>query len=309
MSALAYTRARDLPEVVALLRANPEARVLAGGQSLLPMVRLGLTEVTQLIDVQDVAELHGLRLAKDHLVMGALCTHAQIARSALVQEHLPWVAQAAARIADAQVREVGTLGGSLANHDPNACWLALALAAQARLETSQGWVDADDFFQGPFTTALGQSGVLVAVHWPLGRLGAYAKFEQVASRFAQPGLAMGVDPRTGSWRVAVTGLGYGAQRWAEAEAALRQPAGDWAHLKPPLDLAVGDVHTSAEYRAHLARVLCRRLAANLKAHLPDNGLADPNPAKYGTPAPPVPAAAKNTPTPSDRPWWKRLFDR
>ena len=259
-----YLRPHTLEQALAWLQAHPQARVLAGGQSLLPALRLGLGEASHLIDLQDLSPLHGVRLEGDHLWVGAMSTHAAIARDALVHTHAPLLAQVAAQIADAQVREVGTVGGSLANHDPAACWPAAMLACDARCVTSQRTLGIDDFFQGLFSTALARDELLLGLRIPLGGWGTYLKHEHPASRFAMPGVAV-VRWRDGRVRVALTGLGHGVQRWPEAEAALQARWSQQAldTLQVPVDWASSDVHASAAYRTHLARVLCRRAVAHL----------------------------------------------
>ncbi|MEN9889522.1 MAG: hypothetical protein RL559_1559 [Pseudomonadota bacterium] len=259
-----YLRARSLPEATGWLAQHPEARVLAGGQSLLPALRLGLGAASHLIDLQDLQPLHALVVRGDALFIGALCTHAQVARSALVQAQQPWLAQMAAHIADPQVREMGTIGGSLANADPAACWPAAVLAANAVVETTQRRLPADAFFKGLFSTALARDELIVGVHFPRVEQAAYQKFEQAASRFAQPGVAVVRHP-DGLVRVAVTGLGQGVLRWAEAEQALSARFSQTALSNTVLSpkVAEDDVHASARYKTHLAQVLCRRIVAAL----------------------------------------------
>ncbi len=259
-----YLRASTAVQAATWLGQYPQARLLAGGQSLLPALRLGLGTASHLIDLQDLQELHQLELRKGGLFIGALCTHAQVARSALVREQQPWLSDIAAHIADPQVREMGTIGGSLANADPAACWPAAVLAADAVIETTQRKLSADAFFKGLFSTALQRDELIVGVHFPRVDRAAYQKFEQPASRFAHPGVAV-VRHLDGRVRVAVTGLGQGVLRWTEAEQALSarfsQTALQGLRLNPAL--AEDDLHASALYKVHLAHVLCRRLLAAL----------------------------------------------
>lgn len=260
-----YLRAPSLAQAAAWLDQYPQARLLAGGQSLLPALRLGLGSASHLIDLQDLHELQQIEQRPDGLLVGALCTHAQVARSALVRELQPWLSNMAAHIADPQVREMGTLGGSLANADPAACWPTAVLAANAVIHTTQRQLPADAFFKGLFSTALQAGELIVAVHFPRVEQAAYKKFEQPASRFAHPGVAV-VRHRGGQVRVAVTGLGQGVLRWPEAEQALGQQFAQTALQNVALSpaLAEDDLHASARYKVHLAHVLCRRILAELQ---------------------------------------------
>lgn len=260
-----YLRAPSLAQAAAWLGQYPQARLLAGGQSLLPALRLGLGSASHLIDLQDLHELQQIEQLGDGLLVGALSTHAQVARSALVRELQPWLSNMAGHIADPQVREMGTLGGSLANVDPAACWPAAVLAANAVIHTTQRQLSADAFFTGLFSTALQAGELIVGVYFPPVEQAAYKKFEQPASRFAHPGVAV-VRHRGGQVRVAVTGLGQGVLRWPEAELALGQQFAQSALKNVVLSpaLAEDDLHASARYKVHLAHVLCRRIVAELE---------------------------------------------
>ncbi len=259
MSPFEYRRAAQVADAVAALRENPEARLLAGGQSLLAAMKLGLSAPPVLIDLGRVAELRSLRADGDGLWIGAMCTHAAVAAAPLVRERLPGLAALAGGIADAQVRQRGTLGGSLANADPAACWPAGVLAAGATLVTDRREIAADDFFTGLFATALEPDEVLVGARFAGAQALHYAKEEQPASRFALAGVAV-ARQAGGAVRVAVTGLGQGVFRWAEAESRLAQRFAPEAldGLRPDAGIAHGDLHASADYRCHLAGVLARR---------------------------------------------------
>jgi carbon-monoxide dehydrogenase medium subunit len=256
-------RAATVGQAVAWLREDPDAKLLAGGQSLLAAKKLGLAAPAMLIDLGRIGDLRAIRLERDALWVGAMCTHGAVAASPIVREHAPGLAYLAAGIADPQVRNMGTLGGSVANADPAACWPAGVLAAGATLVSDRREITADDFFLGLFTTALEPDEVLTGVRFPLRTSIGYLKEEQPASRFALAGVAVARD-RDGV-RVAVTGLGHGVFRWGEAEAALAKRFSPAAlqGLAPDLDLAAGDLHASAEYRAHLARVLACRVVTRM----------------------------------------------
>ncbi len=238
---------------------------LAGGQSLLAAMKLGMSEPDLLIDLQNVQELYGVEVSEsmDLLTLGAMTTHAQVASADAVKGFCPGLIELAKGIADQQVRNMGTIGGSLANNDPAACWPAAVLALKARIITSARELEADDFFQSVFTTSLALGELLIKVSFPKPDAFCYLKFEQPASRFALVGVAVA---RFGcEVRIAVTGLGQGVVRWFQAEQALHQRfyAEALEGLAIPDELALSDLHASAKYRAHLAGVLCRRAVASI----------------------------------------------
>lgn len=263
MNTFEYLRPSALAEVLQLLRDDPEAKLLAGGQSLLAAMKLRFAAPTKLIDLQGLPALRSLHLDGDALWIGAMCTHAQVAASTLVQQSVPMLAALAGGIGDQQVRNRGTLGGSIANADPAACWPTGVLALNGTVCTDRREIAADDFFQGLFTTALESDELVVGVRFPRTPSAHYRKFEQAASRFALTGVA--VAQCTQGVRVAVTGLGNGVTRWREAEEVLSRQwspeALDGLHFDETQ--ATGDVHASAEYRAHLALVLTRSAVQHL----------------------------------------------
>jgi CO/xanthine dehydrogenase FAD-binding subunit/carbon monoxide dehydrogenase subunit G len=266
MPSTPYLRPRSIAEVSQCLASFPEAQLLAGGQSLLAAWRLGLCKPTHFVDLQDVPDLNDIRIEGDGdsggLWVGAMCTHAQIARSPLVLSQNSMLSELAQGIADAQIRNVGSIGGSLANNDPAACWPAGVLAMHASIVTNQREIPADTFFQGLFCTALQHGEWILGVRFPRVAWARYLKFEQAASRFALVGVAV-VRSIGGQVRVAISGLGQGVTRWPEAENAL---TAQWrVNALTPLAFdaraAQTDLHASAHYRAHLVSVLCRRAVA------------------------------------------------
>lgn len=264
MSDANYLRPQSLSDASACLAEHANASLLAGGQSLLASMKLGLIQPTHLIDLQDIAELHDIRLTPDGLWIGAMVTHAQVANSEDVRHFSPMLCQLAGGIADPQVRHVGTLGGSLANNDPAACWPAGVLAHNATVHTTQRQLSADAFFQGMFATALQSNEIITGVLFPKVAQAHYLKFEQPASRFALTGVAVArMSPQ--QVRVVVTGLGLGVMRWQAAESALQKRWHIHALQGLALDatLALSDLHASNTYRTHLASVLCRRCVAAL----------------------------------------------
>lgn len=257
-----YLRPQQLSEAVALLSQHADANALAGGQSLLASMKLGLIQPSHLIDLQDIQELHAIELTKEGLWIGAMVTHAQVAHSKLAQSFSPMLSQLAGGIADPQVRQVGTLGGSLANNDPAACWPAGVVSHNAIVVTTQQRIPADAFFTGMFSTALAHNELITGVLFSQVAQGCYLKFEQPASRFAMAGVAV-TRAHKKQVRVAITGLGYGVMRWQAAEQALQS---NWCakaleHLTLDPTFALSDLHASAGYRSHLAAVLCRRTVA------------------------------------------------
>ncbi len=259
-----YHRPSSLAEAVDLLAAAQDASVLAGGQSLLAAMRLGLSAPSDLVDLQSIGELQTIDVQGDFLKVGAMVPHARIAAHPQVTAKWRALSDLAADIADPQIRAVGTIGGSLANNDPSACWPAGVLACDARLVTTRRTITADEFFRGIFTTALEHGELLTAIVFPTLTRARYLKFEQQASRFALVGVAV-AQQLTGEVRVAITGLGQGVFRWREAEAALQErfsvDALDGLALDPAL--ATDDVHADAVYRAHLGAVLLRRAVKSI----------------------------------------------
>lgn len=258
MNGFDYRRAASPAQATAWLREDPDAKLLAGGQSLLAAIKLRLAAPSALIDLQGMPELSAVREDAQSVWIGAMCSHASAAASPVVRKRLPMLAKLAANIADQQVRNRGTMGGSLANADPAACWAAGVLAMNGVVCTDRREIAADKFFCGLFTTALEPDELLMGVRFTPCTHAHYLKFEQPASRFAMVGVA--VSRQSQSVRIALTGLGHGVCRWPEAESALTRqfsPAAlNGIRLDP--EHATGDLHASADYRAHLAAVLARR---------------------------------------------------
>lgn len=259
-----YCRVHDAAQASRLLRERPAAKLLAGGQSLLASMRMGLLVTDMLIDLQDVAPMRGIEpLADGRIRLGAMNSHAQLATDSLLDAFAPGLCALAGHIADGQVRNMGTIGGSLANADPSACWSAGVLACGGHIETSHRSIAVDDFFLDLFTTALEPDEVLTQVTLHRPRRFAYLKHEQAASRFAMVGVA--VADFGSHVRVAINGTVRGAVRVPQFEAALTRSFDGRAldGLNLDEDLMPGDIHAGADYRAHLANVLCRRVTTRL----------------------------------------------
>ena len=263
MQAFDYRRPGTVNEADLALKAAPGARLLAGGQTLLPTMRLRLATPETVIDLSGIAALRGIARKDGALAIGAMTTHAAVAESGEVKSAIPGLARLAGGIGDPQVRHRGTIGGSVANNDPAADYPAAVLALGATLNTSKRAIAADDFFQGLFSTALADNEILTEIVVPVPQSFAYAKFDQPASRFALVGVA--VARTAGGVRVAVTGAGQsGVFRWTDAEKALSAnfSASALDNVKLAAANVMSDVHASTDYRAHLVGVMARRAVAS-----------------------------------------------
>lgn len=265
MNLMHFHRPDSVAAAAALAAQHGEDKLLAGGQSLLPTMRMGLASPHGLIDLAGVKEMRGICVDGNAVVIGATTTHAEVAASAEVRARIPALAQLAGQIGDRQVRNRGTLGGSLAHDDPAACYPAAVLALGATIRTDRRSITADDFFQGLYTTALEPGELIVAVSFPSPGVAAWVKFRQPASRFSIVGVFLA---RAGAEvRVAVTGAGMdGVFRAYPLEAALKAsftPAAAEAVAIGPEGLSK-DLHASAEYRAHLIPLLTARAVAQVR---------------------------------------------
>jgi carbon-monoxide dehydrogenase medium subunit len=258
MQAFNYHRPNSLDEASGLPGGMDDALFLAGGQSLLPVLRQGLAAPSDLIDLGAISELRGIEVGGDAVTIGATTKHAEVAASDDLKGSIPGLAEMANHIGDNQVRNRGTLGGSLANNDPAADYPAAVLGLGATIVTSQREIAADDFFQDMFETALEPGEIIRAVRFPVPEQAAYVKFHQPASRFALVGVF--VCRSGGEVRVAVTGAGYCVFRSSELESALSNDFSPDAisQVKVPSDDLNADMHGSAEYRAHLITVMAQR---------------------------------------------------
>jgi carbon-monoxide dehydrogenase medium subunit len=239
----------------------PDARIIAGGQSLLPSMKLGLASPAALVDLGGIAELRGIALKGNAIVIGAMTTHAAVAASAEVRKAIPALAALADSIGDRQVRNRGTLGGSLANNDPAADYPAAVLGLGATIQTDRRSIAADDFFKGLYETALKEGEIIVSVSFPLPEKAGWQKFKQPASRFSLVGVFASKGPQ--GVRVAVTGAGPCVFRAKALETGL---AADWSAqvcegVKIDASGLNSDLHGSAEYRAALVPVLAGRAVA------------------------------------------------
>ena len=266
MYAFTFHRPETLRQAVSLLSKNADAKLLAGGHTLLPTMKLRLAGPPQLIDLSRVEGLAGIELKGRSLQIGAMTRHAEVYDSPVVQEAVPVLAKLAGMIGDPAVRHMGTIGGSVANNDPNADYPAAALALGATIVTSTREIAADQFFRGMFETALAPGELITAVKLPIPLAAGYAKMPNQASRFALVGVF--VAKFADGVRVAVTGAAPAVFRVPAFEAALAkrfEPGAVNGHGVDPAGLS-SDIHAEAAFRAHLISVMAKRAVATALAN-------------------------------------------
>ena len=257
-----FHRPTTVRQAAGLLARNPEAKLLAGGHSLIPVMKQRLAQPSALIDLSLVEGMTGVEQKGRSIVIGAMTRHADAANSPVLQQALPGLASVPAAVGDPQVRNRGTIGGSVANNDPNADYPAACLGLGATIITNKRRIKADDFFTGMFSTALEPAEIITKVSFPIPKKAAYQKFRNQASRYALVGVF--VAKRGSDIRVAVTGAGAdGVFRVTAFEEALKKRFSpkslDGLTVSP--DGLNSDIHGNAEYRAHLIGVLARRAVA------------------------------------------------
>jgi aerobic carbon-monoxide dehydrogenase medium subunit len=256
-----YQRPQSVADAAKAITGKDEAKLLAGGMTLIPTLKQRLAKPSDLVDLGRIAELKGIKRDGNAVVIGAMTRHADVASSDAVKSAIPALAALAGGIGDPQVRNRGTIGGSLANNDPAADYPAAVLGLNATVITNKRRIAADDFFKGMFETALGQDEIITAVSFPVAEKAGYSKFPNPASRYAIVGVLVA---RTGGQvRVAVTGAGPVVFRQKEMEAALSRgfTPDAVANVKQSASGLNSDIHASAEYRAHLVTVMAKRAVA------------------------------------------------
>ena len=257
----AFHEPATVAQAVKLLADDMEAKALAGGQTFIPVLKQRLNRPSAVVDLHKLG-LVGISAAADKITVQAMTTHGDIEHKADIRQRITGLAIMAGWIGDTQVRHRGTLGGSLANNDPSSCYPAAALALGATIVTDRRSIVADDYFQGMFATALEPDELITAVEFPVPEKSNYEKFRNPASRYAMVGVFVARGPA--GVRVAITGAGQnGVFRHTAMEQALTR---EWsaeaiAGIKTPADGLNGDIHASAEYRAHLIGVMARRAVA------------------------------------------------
>ncbi|CAN5291549.1 xanthine dehydrogenase family protein subunit M [soil metagenome] len=255
-----YHRPASLAEAARLFAGANEARYLSGGHTLIPTMKQRLAAPSDVIDLSGIAELKGISVTASEVVIGAASTHAEVNKNADVARTIPALAALAGTIGDPAVREMGTIGGSLANNDPAADYPAAALALGATIVTDKRRIPAEQFFTGLFTTALEEGEIVTRVSFPIPAKAGYEKFRNPASRYAMAGVFV-ARMKDGGVRVGVTGAGSsGVFRSKDIEAALTK---SWAPAAvDPVTIDAGgmlsDIHGSAAYRANLVKVMARR---------------------------------------------------
>ena len=263
--AFKYARAKSVDDAVAQLKRSPDAKLLAGGQTLIAAMKLRLANPSDLIDISGIKELSFIRRQDGALVIGAGTKHAEVATSSDVGKAIPALSALAGMIGDPAVRHMGTLGGSVANNDPAADYPAAVLGLGATIKTTKRVIDADSFFTGMFSTALEDGEIVTEVSFPIPERAAYKKFPNPASRYALVGVF--VAKTKAGVRVAVTGAGPCVFRVPPMEAALAKSFApdSVAKIAIPRDELNSDIHGSSEYRAHLVTVMAKRAVADALA--------------------------------------------
>jgi len=255
-----YHRPSSVDEAITLFGKGKEAKYLAGGQTLIPVMKQRLAAPSDVIDLARIKELIGIDVAGDTVTIKAATPHYDVASSAALRKAIPALAHLASTIGDPAVRYRGTIGGSLANNDPSADYPSAVLALGATIKTNKRSIAADDFFKGLFATALEDGEIITAVAFPAPAKAGYAKFPHPASRFALTGVFV-AKTKSGDVRVAATGASQsGVMRVAAIEAALKA---NWnpsalAGVTIPASGLMSDIHGSADYRANLIKVMAER---------------------------------------------------
>lgn len=256
MYAFQYQRPTHLSDAQKAAQAG--GQLLAGGQTMIAAMKQRLQQPETVVDLAAVSGLSGIQKSGQHIVIGAMTRHQDVANNAEVQKNIPGLAALANGIGDKQVRAMGTIGGSVANNDPAACYPSALLALGATIHTDRRTIAADDFFLGMYATALEAGEIITAVHFPIPSKSAYAKFKQPASRYSLVGVF--VAQTAAGARVAITGASSGVFRHAGLEAALSQHFTSEAVANVTIDAQDlnADLHASKAYRAQLITVQTQR---------------------------------------------------
>ena len=263
MYSTTYHRPSSVDEAAALFAKGSDAKYLAGGHTLIPVMKQRLASPSDVIDLGKIKELVGVELSADALTIKAATTYFDILQSADARKAIPAIVHLASVLGDPQVRYRGTIGGSIANNDPAADFPAAVLALGATVKTNKRSIAADDFFKGLFSTALDDGEIITAVSFPIPAKAGYSKMRHPASRFALTGVFV-VKTKSGDVRVAATGASSsGVMRVPAIEAALKAnwSPGALDSIKVSADGLLTDIHGSATYRANLVKVMAQRAVA------------------------------------------------
>ena len=264
MHDFAYHRPTSLADAAKALGGSGDAKIIAGGMTLVPTMKQRLASPSDLVDLAGIGELKGIKVEGNTVTIGAMMTHAEVAHSADVRKAIPALAELAEGIGDPQVRNRGTIGGSISNNDPAADYPAAVLGLDATIVTNKRKIKAEDFFKGMFETALAGDEIVTSVSFPKPEKAGYAKFPNPASRYAMVGVM--VAKTAGGVRVAVTGAGPGVFRQKDMEKALSGnfSADALKGVKVDAKNLNSDIHGGADYRAHLVGVMAGRAVAAAK---------------------------------------------
>jgi carbon-monoxide dehydrogenase medium subunit len=259
-----YHRPTSLSDAAKALAGAGEAKIIAGGMTLVPTMKQRLASPSDLVDLAGIGELKGIKLEGNSVTIGAMTTHAEVAHSADVRKSIPALADLAEGIGDPQVRNRGTIGGSISNNDPAADYPAAVLGLDATIVTNKRKIKADEFFKGMFETALAGDEIVTSVSFPKPEKAGYAKFPNPASRYAMVGVM--VAKTASGVRVAITGAGPGVFRQKDMEKALSDSfsADALKAIKVDSKNLNSDIHGGADYRAHLVGVMAARAVAAAK---------------------------------------------
>lgn len=259
-----YHRPKTIQEALALLEQSANSRCLAGGQTLIPSLKHRLASLSDLVDLADIPDLRGIKRGRDGVTIAAMTSHAEVANSQLVREAIPALATLAGQIGDRQVRNMGTIGGSIANHDPASDYPAALIALEATVQTTRRSLPAAQFFTGSFETALHELELVKSVVFPIPRRAVYQRFSQPASHYVLVGVFI-AELRNGERRVAINGAGDRVFRLPELEDALARDISPAAVDSITIDIRnLGiDLHASPEYRAQLIRIMAKRAISAL----------------------------------------------
>ena len=263
MHAFNYHKASSVADATAKLAASDDGRLLAGGQTLIAAMKMRLSAPSDLVDLAGIAELRGIKVDASSATVGAMTTHATVAASPEIKKAIPALALLASEIGDPMVRNMGTMGGSVANNDPAADYPAAVLGLEATVLTSKRKIPADKFFTAMYETALEPGEIITSIAFPVPKRAGYSKFKNPASRYALVGVF--VAETANGIRVAVTGAGPCVFRLPELEKALGKSFSPDAvnGIKVPATNLNADIHASAEYRAHLITVMAKRAVSQI----------------------------------------------
>jgi aerobic carbon-monoxide dehydrogenase medium subunit len=265
-----YHRASSVADAAKLMKKAEDGKFVSGGMTLIPAMKLRLAAPSDVIDLRHVPELKGVKVSGKNVTIGAGVTHAEIAANEKLKAVCPALCHLAAHIGDPHVRNMGTIGGSVANNDPSADYPAAMVALAATIVTNKREIPAEKFFKGLFETALKEDEIVTAITFAAPAKAGYAKFPNPASRYAMTGVFVAKTRANGKGdvRVAVTGAGdSGVFRAKQMEAALAEKfdASALEGVTVPAKNMMSDIHASAEYRANLVAVMAKRAVAAANA--------------------------------------------